>query len=156
MKLKIIAIGTRMPNWVNEAWSEYAVRMPAEMSVELIEIPAPKRGKNPDSVRLIAKEGEQMLAAIDRQDIVIALDEHGKMWDTVKLSQQMDHWRNEGCNVCFLIGGADGLAPACKARANIVWSLSALTLPHPFVRPIVAEQLYRAWTLLTNHPYHRA
>lgn len=155
-KLKLITVGDNMPNWVETAYTDYAKRLPNEFNLELIEIKAEKRSKNSDLPRLLHKEGEKMLAAISSHDKVIALDEQGKCWNTIQLSEQLQTWHEENLSISFLIGGADGLAPACKQRATFTWSLSALTFPHPMVRIIVAEQIYRAWTILTHHPYHRA
>lgn len=121
---------------------------------ELIEIPAGKRGKNADIKRILDKEGEQMLAAAGKNRIV-TLDIPGKPWDTPQLANELERWKQDGRDVSLLIGGPEGLSPACKAAAEQSWSLSALTLPHPLVRVLVAESLYRAWSITTNHPYHR-
>lgn len=156
MKLRIIAVGTKMPKWVYDGYDDYAKRMPRDCSLEVVELPMGPRGKNADLARAIAKEGEAMMAAIGKGDRVIALEVKGKSWSTEQLAGKLENWRMEGCNYSLLIGGPDGLAPECVARADAKWSLSALTLPHPLVRIVVAEQLYRAWTLLNNHPYHKA
>lgn len=145
-----------MPAWVDTAWQDYAKRLSRDMPLQLIEIAAKKRGKGQDLARIQRQEGEQCLAAIAPHDHVIALDENGKHWNTRQFADQLSQWQQLGKPLCFLIGGAEGLAPACRERANGFWSLSALTLPHPLVRPMLAEQLYRAWSLLNNHPYHRA
>ncbi len=155
MRVRIIAVGTKMPAWVQEASGDYLKRFPREWSVEFVEIPLGHRSKGQDSTKAIAKEGEQMLAAIDSRDYVIALEVRGKSWSTEQLSQQMQHWQMNGDNIALLVGGPDGLAPACVARAQQCWSLSPLTLPHPLVRVLLAEQLYRGWTILKNHPYHK-
>lgn len=155
MKIKLIAVGTRMPSWVNEGYSEYARRLPAEFSLELIEVPLGQRGKNTDIPRVIKREGEQMLSSVDATDYVIALEVNGRNWSTEKLAQQAEGWQMDGRNVALLVGGPDGLSDACRARANQQWSLSPLTLPHPLVRVLLAEQLYRAWSITRNHPYHR-
>ncbi len=123
-------------------------------ALELIEIPAGKRGKNADIKRILDKEGEQMLAAAGKNRIV-TLDIPGKPWDTPQLAAELERWKLDGRDVSLLIGGPEGLSPACKAAAEQSWSLSALTLPHPLVRVLVAESLYRAWSITTNHPYHR-
>ncbi len=155
MRINLIAVGSKMPGWVEQGYKEYARRLPSDFSLNLIEIPLSKRGKSIDLKRAIKKEGELMLAAIPAGDHVISLEVEGKAWTTDKLVQQAEHWRQSGRNVTLLVGGPDGLAPACCERAQQRWSLSALTLPHPLVRIVIAEQLYRAWSILHNHPYHR-
>lgn len=144
-----------MPSWVNEGYAEYARRMPAEFSLELIEVALGQRGKNADIERIIKREGEQMLASVDSSDYVIALEVNGRNWSTEKLASQAENWQMGGRNVALLVGGPDGLSEACRARADQQWSLSPLTLPHPLVRVLLAEQLYRAWSITRNHPYHR-
>ncbi|MFT5930016.1 MAG: 23S rRNA (pseudouridine1915-N3)-methyltransferase [Oceanospirillaceae bacterium] len=155
MKIKLLAVGTKMPSWVTQGYDEYARRMPSDMQLQLQELGLGFRGKSADLKRAIAKEGEQMLAAIPAQDYVIALDVLGKPWSTEQLAKQCGDWRMGGRNVTLLVGGPDGLDPACVARADQRWSLSPLTLPHPLVRVVLAEQIYRAWSLLNNHPYHK-
>lgn len=155
MKIKLIAVGTRMPSWVNDGYNEYARRLPAEFSLELIEVALGQRGKNADIDRIIKREGEQMLASVDSSDYVIALEVNGRDWSTEKLAKQAEVWQMAGRNVVLLVGGPDGLSDACRARADQQWSLSPLTLPHPLVRVLLAEQLYRAWSITRNHPYHR-
>nr|WP_256504540.1 23S rRNA (pseudouridine(1915)-N(3))-methyltransferase RlmH [Gilvimarinus xylanilyticus] len=152
----MIAVGTRMPAWVQEGFAEYAKRLPkGDMPVELIELALGARGKNSDINRAMEKEGEAMLAAIGRTDKVIALDVKGRNWSTEQLAGKLENWRMDGRDVCLLIGGPDGLAPQALARADERWSLSALTLPHPIVRVVLMEQLYRAWTVINHHPYHK-
>lgn len=155
MKINIIAVGTKMPKWVTEGVDEYSKRLPCDFAIKVTEIPLGQRGKNADLARAIQKEGEQMLAAIGERDHVIALEVKGKPWSTEKLAQQVGDWQMSGNNIALLVGGPDGLAPSCIERANQSWSLSPLTLPHPVVRILLAEQLYRAWSILQNHPYHR-
>lgn len=155
MKIRIIAVGTKMPAWVEQGYAEYAKRMPRDCVVELVELPLAQRGKNTDIARAMEKEGEEILAAIGKGEQVIALDVKGKPWSTEQLAEQMANWRMSGNNYCLLIGGPDGLAPQCLAQAHMRWSLSALTLPHPLVRILVIEQLYRACSILQNHPYHK-
>jgi len=145
-----------MPRWVQEGYNEYAKRMPAECSLKLVEIPPGHRGKNADIARALRDEGERTLAAIPKSCQVLALDVKGKSWDTEQLSKKMSAWMVDGRDLALLVGGPEGLADACLQRADGRWSLSALTMPHPLVRVVVAEQLYRAWSLLRNHPYHRA
>ena len=155
MRIRIIAVGTKMPAWVETGYAEYAKRMPRDCVVELVELPLAQRGKNTDIARAMEMEGEEMLAAIGKGEQVIALDVKGKPWSTEQLAEHMANWRMSGNNYCLLIGGPDGLAPQCLAQAHVRWSLSALTLPHPLVRIVVIEQLYRACSILQNHPYHK-
>jgi|SRR5690606_27733720 len=155
MRLRILAIGTRMPPWVTEGFTEYAKRMPPELRVELVELALGQRNKNQPPDRAIAREGEAMLKAIPGGDGVVALDVLGKPWSTEKLAGQLRTWQESGKNYNLLIGGPDGLAPGCLARADQTWSLSPLTLPHPLVRIVLMEQLYRAWTINAGHPYHK-
>ena len=155
MRVRIIAVGTKMPAWVQDASQDYLKRFPREWAVEFVEIGLGHRAKGQDVTKAIAKEGEHMLAAINDRDYVIALDVKGKSWSTEQLSEQMSGWQMNGSNIALLVGGPDGLAANCLARAQQRWSLSALTLPHPLVRVLLAEQLYRGWTILKNHPYHK-
>lgn len=145
-----------MPDWVNSGFNEYAKRLPHELKLEVIEVPLGQRGKGADIQRAIAKESRQLLAAIEEKDQVVALDVKGSAWSTEQLAQKLSEWQMSGTNVALLVGGPDGLSPDCLQRAGQSWSLSKLTFPHPLVRVVVAEQLYRAWTLLNNHPYHRS
>lgn len=156
MRLRLICVGQKMPGWVSEGYQEYSRRMPPEMLLELVEVPLAHRGKNPDIARLMQKEGESLLASTGSRDRLVALDVQGKAWSTEKLAAQMENWQLDGRDVSFLVGGPDGLPAECLARADERWSLSPLTLPHPLVRIVVAEQLYRAWSVTRNHPYHRA
>ncbi|MGX5172895.1 23S rRNA (pseudouridine(1915)-N(3))-methyltransferase RlmH [Aliikangiella sp. IMCC44653] len=155
MKIKLIAVGTKMPDWVNQAFVNYAQRMPRDCSLELIEISAAKRTKNQLAAQWMEKEGQQILKVIDPSDWVVALDVKGKNWSTQFLAEQITEWQHRGGNVALLVGGPDGLSASCLQRANTRWSLSGLTLPHPMVRVILAEALYRAWSVTVNHPYHR-
>lgn len=144
-----------MPDWVEQGYNDYAKRMPREVSVEMVELPLAPRSKNSDIAKAMEKEGETMLASIGKGEQVIALDVKGKPWSTEQLAEQLAAWKMSGSNYCLLIGGPDGLAPAVLSLASIKWSLSALTLPHPLVRILVIEQLYRACSILQNHPYHK-
>ncbi len=130
--------------------------MPQECSLQLVEIAPGHRGKSADVARTVRDEGERMLKAIPRNCRVVALDVKGKAWSTEQLSSQLGGWMGEGQDLALLVGGPEGLAAECLQRADNRWSLSPLTMPHPLVRVVVAEQLYRAWSLLRNHPYHRA
>ena len=153
MKFRVVALGNRPPAWVQEGFSTYAQRMPQEMPLQLVEIPPPKH--HSDAVKFVRSEGDKMLAQIDNNDWVIALDERGKTITSRQLATRFEDWRQTGQNVVFLIGGSDGLAPAVVQRADEKMSLSTLTLPHYMVRPIIAEALYRAWSIYSGHPYHR-
>ncbi|MCK9469813.1 MAG: 23S rRNA (pseudouridine(1915)-N(3))-methyltransferase RlmH [Porticoccaceae bacterium] len=155
MRLRILAVGTRMPSWVAEGFSEYHKRMPPEIRVELVELASGPRGKGQPIERAIEREGEAMLRAIQPGEGVVALDVGGRAWSTVQLAGQLRRWQESGNNYNLLIGGPDGLASACQARAQQSWSLSPLTLPHPLVRIVLMEQLYRAWSINAGHPYHK-
>ena len=144
-----------MPDWVNQGYAEYAKRLPRECALVLKEIPLVARSKNADTAQIKQKEGERLLAAIPKQALVIALDERGENWSTTQLAQHLKDWLQQGRDVALLVGGPDGLSADCLQQASARWSLSPLTLPHPLVRILLAEQLYRAWTLLQGHPYHR-
>jgi 23S rRNA (pseudouridine1915-N3)-methyltransferase len=156
MQINFICMGNKSPSWVQQGFEEYAKRLPPACNLRLLEIPLQKRPKNADLARLQQQEAVAMLALVANQDLVIALDERGNSWDSVQLSQQLQKWLLHGSPIALLVGGPEGLAAACKQRANSSWSLSPLTLPHQLVRIVVAEQIYRAWSLLQQHPYHRA
>jgi 23S rRNA (pseudouridine1915-N3)-methyltransferase len=154
MKLRILAVGHKMPAWVEQGCTEYLKRMPREASVEIVEIKPDKRaaGKGGDQVR--EAEAERLLEAAGR-DYLIVLDEHGKEPTTLQLAERMQQWMQDGRDVALTIGGADGLHQKVLQAADWHWSLSKLTLPHGMVRVMLAEQLYRAWSVINNHPYHR-
>lgn len=156
MDLTVAAVGTRMPGWVQEAWKEYARRFPRGVSLNLKETPMARRGKNADIAALKDAEGAALLAAVPAGHRVVALDERGKQWSTEELAKRLEDWMREEHGVCFLVGGPDGLPDDCRRKAANVWALGRLTLPHPIVRVVLAEQLYRAWTVTQNHPYHRS
>ena len=155
MQIHLISIGNKMPNWVEQGYAEYAKRLPRECELVLKEIPASKRGKNADTDRILRDEGLKMLAAIPDRTHIVTLDVVGKPWSTPDLSVNLKNWMENGQNVALLIGGPEGLAQSVTAKARQSWSLSKMTFPHPMVRVLVAEQLYRAWSILNNHPYHR-
>lgn len=155
MKIQIIAIGKKMPDWVSIACEEYLKRLPKDINISFKELALAQRGKNTPASLSIEKEGQAILATIPDQHFVIALDSRGKQWNTEQLSEQLADWRLQGRDISLLIGGPDGLSKDCLQRADITWSLSALTLPHPLVRVLLVEQLYRAWSILNNHPYHK-
>jgi 23S rRNA (pseudouridine1915-N3)-methyltransferase len=155
MRLRILAIGQRMPPWVVSGWSEYARRFPRGFALDLKELPAVKRHRNADIESIRHREAEALLDAAPQSSLIIALDENGEQWSTRELSGQMEAWMQDGRDIAFLIGGPDGLSQGCLEQVGRRWSLSRLTLPHPLVRIVLAEQLYRAWSLTQNHPYHR-
>ena len=155
MKRKLLAVGTRMPQWVENGFNEYHKRMPAELKLETIEIPLSPKGKGSSS-QSKESQGQAILKHIDKQDRVVALDVLGKSMSTESLATQLANWQMNGQDICLLIGGPDGLSADCLQRADMKWSLSDLTLPHPLVRVLLMEQLYRAWTINQNHPYHRS
>ena len=155
MRLNIVAIGQSMPSWVTSGWTEYAKRFPRGFSMNLRELQAIKRSRNADIDSIRRREGEALLGAVPPSSYLVALDELGNQWSTVELSTHMTEWMKTSRNVTFLIGGPDGLSDTCRERADACWSLGKLTLPHALVRVVLAEQLYRAWTITQNHPYHR-
>ncbi|PTY38949.1 23S rRNA (pseudouridine(1915)-N(3))-methyltransferase RlmH [Saccharospirillum sp. MSK14-1] len=155
MKLRVLAVGQKMPAWVKDGVAEYSKRLPPEMPLEWVELALGQRGKNRPVEQAMAQEGDAMLAAIRADDWVVALAVDGKSWSTPDLARQLENWWQEGRDICLLIGGPDGLDPRALARSDQRWSLSALTLPHPLVRVLLSEQLYRAWTITRNHPYHK-
>ena len=156
MRIHLIAVGTRMPSWVEQGYREFSKRMPRECSLQLIEIPLAKRSKSQAAERARYAEGQSILAAIPADCHVVALDVKGKSWSTEDLASRLQGWMASGRELALLVGGPDGLSPVCLERADQLWSLSAMTFPHALVRVIIAEQLYRAWTITTGHPYHRA
>jgi 23S rRNA (pseudouridine1915-N3)-methyltransferase len=156
MKLQVIAVGHKMPDWIVAGFNEYAKRMPPELRIDLREIKPEQRSAGRTAASVMAAEKERIEAALPRQVTLVALDEHGRDWSTMQLAQALPDWQREGRDVAFVIGGADGLDPALKARAALLLRVSSLTLPHGMVRVLLAEQLYRAWSITQNHPYHRA
>ena len=155
MQIHIIAVGDRMPEWIEAGYHEYARRLPREYRLVLHEISAGRRTKGVDFRRLIEQEGSRQLAAIPPGARVITLDRTGKQMDTETLAAALKKRLASGENMALLIGGPEGLAPDCLARADESWALSRLTLAHPVVRVVLAEQLYRAWSIIQHLPYHR-
>lgn len=156
MKINLVTVGSRMPSWVDEGVAEYAKRLPPEFALSVTDVPLGKRGKGQDLEQAIRKEADALLAKVRPQDHVIALEVTGLQLSTEALAQRLAAIRMEGRNIVLFVGGPDGLGQSALHRADEKWSLSALTLPHPLVRIVLAEQIYRAWTLLNAHPYHRA
>ena len=155
MRVTVLAIGHRMPGWIQEGWNEYVRRMPPEIRVELSELKPEERGAGRSVERAKQLEGERVLAALPADGTLLALDERGKAVSTQGLSVMLSEWMRDGSHPVFAIGGADGHAEAVRSRADKLVSLSTLTLPHGFARVLLAEQLYRAWSILARHPYHR-
>ncbi|MBA2408398.1 MAG: 23S rRNA (pseudouridine(1915)-N(3))-methyltransferase RlmH [Gammaproteobacteria bacterium] len=155
MRVRLLAVGTRMPDWINAGVHDYARRLPRQWAFAVTEVPVSRR-RPPEPDRCRTDEGERLMAALYGDTHVVALDERGSHWRTAELASRIEAWMQSGQDLTFMIGGPDGLAPACIERANERWSLSALTFPHALARVIVAEQLYRASTILRNHPYHRS
>lgn len=155
MKLLLVSVGHKVPDWVAAGFNEYAKRMPREAKIELIEIKPEPRGSGKTTAQIMEAEARRILAALPQNCLRIALDERGAQPTTKQLAAQMQGWMREGRDVAFVIGGADGLHDSVKQAAQHLLALSALTLPHAFVRLLLAEQLYRAHSLLHNHPYHR-
>lgn len=144
-----------MPAWVETAWQEYAKRLPRELAPVLVEITLAQRGKTTSVDKVKQEEGESLLAAVHPNSRVIALDVLGRSLSTENLAEKLQSWQMQGQDISIMIGGPDGLSSACLQRADERWSLSAMTLPHPLVRIVLIEQLYRAWTIQAGHPYHK-
>lgn len=155
MKINLIAVGKKMPLWIDKGFQEYAKRMPKELSLNLIEVASVKNTKNLNVQQILAREGQKILAAIPTNNYVVALDVRGKNFSTEELAVQLQKWRENARDISLLIGGPEGLSDVCFTRSDFRWSLSKLTFPHPLVRIMIAEQIYRAWTVLVGHPYHR-
>lgn len=156
MKLIMAAVGHRMPDWVETGYQEYAKRLPADTPLELREVKPEPRQAGRSTAQIMQAEAKRLEAVLPAGCLRIALDERGRDLSTQDLAQAMERWRLDGRDVAFLIGGPDGLDPALKQSSEQKIRLSSLTLPHPMVRVLLAEQLYRAWSILHNHPYHRA
>jgi 23S rRNA (pseudouridine1915-N3)-methyltransferase len=154
MRVALVAVGQRMPGWVKEGFEDYVRRLRPRLPLNLVEIPAAKRGSG-ETQRAMAEEGRKLLASTRPDDYVVVLDERGTARNSQGLSRWLGDRLQDGRDLVFLVGGADGFAPEVVQRANEKWSLTPLTLPHALVRVVFAEQLYRAVTLLDGHPYHR-
>ena len=156
MQLVIAAVGHKMPDWIATGFGEYAKRMPPELRIVLKEIKPVDRSGSRTAETVMEQERSRIEAAIPKGARIIALDEHGRDWTTMQLSQNLMSWQQDGRDVTFVIGGADGLDAGFKTGADQLIRISSMTLPHGMVRVILAEQLYRAWSITQNHPYHRA
>jgi 23S rRNA (pseudouridine1915-N3)-methyltransferase len=154
--IRLLAVGDRQPSWVDEAFGAYTGRFPREWKFRLDVIPTVRRNKNDKSLQAMEAEGERILGKLGESEQVVLLDEHGKQLTSKALAGKVSDWQIDGRDLCFVIGGPDGVADSCKRRADFTWSLSQLTLPHGLARVLFAEQLYRAHSLQTGHPYHRA
>ena len=155
MRIHLIAVGKKMPEWVNIGYSEFSKRMPPELQIKLIEITPSVRNKATPIEKNIKEEGERIQSAIPSNSRLIVLDEKGKNFSSVDLSKKMESWLPMGQDISIVIGGADGVDNVIKQQAVEKWSLSSFTLPHALVRVVIAEQLYRGWSILKGHPYHR-
>lgn len=155
MVIYLVAIGQKMPSWVQQGFEEYVKRMPKSCEIKLLELPLAARAKNYNVDKVKQDEMKQILATLPKGVGVVALDERGKQATSLELAGKLEEWLGSGRDMALLIGGPDGLARELVAQSEWSWSLGKLTLPHPFVRIILAEQLYRAWSIIQNHPYHR-
>lgn len=156
MKLTVLTPGSRMPRWVDEAVEEYRKRLPPELKLELRDLPLGGRGREANPARAMAEEAKSIRGAMPARDRLVVLDVTGKAFTTEQLAQQLESWQMSGDNYSLVIGGPDGVDPSLLGEAQLRWSLSPLTLPHPLVRVVLVEQLYRAWTINAGHPYHRS
>lgn len=155
MQITIVAVGMRLPSWANQAVKEYSKRLPPEINLQLSEIQPVKRSKSAGAEKILKQEAERIGSAIPKGSHIIVLDEHGKTQRTTVLAKHMDTWMRYGKNIAFVIGSADGIHEDIKKKADELWSLSDFTLPHGLARVLLIEQLYRAWTVIKKHPYHR-
>lgn len=155
VNLNLIAVGRRMPDWVEAGVEEYRKRLNQDLKLQVREVAMAQRGKNPDIDRARKQEADALLAAVPDGDLIVALEVTGKRLSTPALAKKLSQWQMDGVSVSLLVGGPDGLDQRCLERAREQWSLSDLTLPHPLVRVVLAEQIYRAWSINAGHPYHR-
>ncbi len=156
MHINLIAIGNKMPAWIKAGYDEYAKRLPLDYRIQLIEIPTIKRNKSSSLTQLNAQEGSKLLAAVETSGPIISLDRQGRLLSTEEWVKKLLHWHDHCAHINVLVGGPEGLSDDCLKKSQEVVSLSALTFPHPLVRVILAEQIYRAWSIITHHPYHRS
>ena len=156
MHIRLLAVGDRQPSWVDEAFGRYAERLPRAWRFRVDTIATVRRSKNNKSQQAKESEGEKILGKLGADEHVVLLDERGKQLKSRALAATLAEWQAGGRDLCLIIGGPDGVSDACRQRANFTWSLSDLTLPHGLARVLVVESLYRAWSLQTGHPYHRA
>jgi len=155
MHLRLLAVGDKQPSWINTACRDYTGRFPRQWKFQLDAIATGQRSKSSNPLTAVEAEGRKVLASIRPSDFMVLLDERGTALSSKELSEQLAEWLSAGRDLCFVIGGPDGVSTECAARADLCWSLSRMTLPHGFARVMFCEQLYRAWTLTQGHPYHR-
>lgn len=155
MHLDVVAMGSKMSAWVYEGVETYTQRMPPELKVQIIEVPLKTRSKLSDLKKCMEQEGEMMLKKVPDQNYCMVLDRCGTEWSTEDLALELKSWMQRGQNISLLIGGPEGLSKACLNRSDQKWSLSRLTFPHGLARVMVVEQLYRAWSIISHHPYHK-
>ena len=155
MHIRLIAVGDRQPAWVNDAFGNYSGRLPREWKFRLDQLATVRRAKNDKLKSAVQAEGEQILAKIETNEQVVLLDERGKQMTSQALASRLADWQADGRDLCFIIGGPDGVSDACRERANFTSSLSSLTLPHGLARVLFCEQMYRASSMQAGHPYHR-
>lgn len=155
MNIHLIAVGARMPDWVKQAYDDYAKRLSTEIRLYLHEVKTEKRHRNLTSDQVRSREKDRILALVPDDAILVVLDVQGKIWATEDLAEKMSDWMVQGRSIALVIGGPDGVDEQLLQRADRVWSLSHLTFPHPLVRVILVEQIYRSWSIIKNHPYHR-
>ena len=156
MHIRLLAVGERQPPWVDDAFSIYTERYPREWKFRLDTVATVRRNKNDKSCEAMESEGERILTKLSSTEQVVLLDERGRQQTSKALAKNLSAWQGDGRDLCFVIGGPDGVSESCRQRADMIWSLSRLTLPHGMARVLFSEQLYRAWSLKTGHPYHRA
>lgn len=155
MVIHFITVGQKMPKWVQEGYAEYAKRLPKACSIKLVELPMAQRGKTGSVDKYKAEEAKKILAAVPKGALLVVLDEHGQQVTTKGLADKLEDWLGSGQDVALVVGGPDGLQQDLIQQAQWKWGLSKLTMPHPMVRILVVEQIYRAWSVINNHPYHR-
>lgn len=155
MVIHFITVGQKMPKWVQEGYTEYAKRLPKACSLKLVELPMAQRGKSGSVDKYKTEEAKRILDAVPKGARLIVLDEHGQQVTTYQLAEKMEDWLSGGQDIALIVGGPDGLEKSLIDQAQWKWGLSKLTMPHPMVRILVAEQIYRAWSVINNHPYHR-
>ncbi len=155
MRIQIIAVGERMPSWVQEGYQEYVKRIASGLSLSLVEISAEKRNKSSNTQKILQKEAQRMLQAVGKDHYIIALDKGGQSWSTEKLANKIRGWQQDGTNISILIGGPEGMTTELLQQAQLKLSFSAMTFPHPIIRVMLAEQIYRAYSIINNHPYHK-
>lgn len=156
MHIRLLAVGDRQPQWVDDAFRLYSGRFPPQWKFRLDVVATAKRSKSDSATRAIETEGELILGKLTPDERIVLLDERGKQLTSKTLAARLSDWQSDGRDLCFVIGGPDGVSERCRQRADFIWSLSDLTLPHGLARVLLAEQMYRAWSLASGHPYHRS